>query len=191
MDRRDFFKFSANKAKQVAVKGADSRVRKRAAHWIRPPFALDELEFLLACTRCSACSEACPHHVIFNLPSRLGVEVVGTPAMDLLNTACQLCDDWPCVMACEPRALKREADEASLPRLALAEIDTATCLPYNGPECGACKDSCPVDGAMRWQMEKPMIVTELCVGCSLCREACIVEPKAIKLHSLYEEQPSA
>jgi len=190
MDRREFFKFSARKAKQVAVKGADARARKRAAHWIRPPFALPELEFLLACTRCSECIEACPHDVVFGLASRLGAEVVGTPALDLLNTACQLCEDWPCVSACEPKALRRDEDDEVLPRLALAEIDTATCLPYSGPECGACKDSCPVDDAMSWEMEKPAISAEHCIGCGLCRAACILEPKAIKLRSIYKEEHS-
>lgn len=187
MDRREFFKFTVNKAKQAAVKGADSRARKRAAHWLRPPYALDELEFLLACTRCGDCIEACPHSVIFKLSARLGAEVAATPALDLLNTACHLCEDWPCVSACEPQALLRKDDEPGLPRLALAEIDTTACLPYSGPECGACKDSCPVDGAMTWLMEQPRIEQALCTGCGLCREACIVEPKAIRLSSLYKE----
>jgi ferredoxin-type protein NapG len=190
MERRDFFRFTVKKARQVAVKGVDSRARKRASHWIRPPYAIDELEFLLACTRCAACIEACPHDVIFALPSRLGAEVVGTPAMDLLNKGCQLCHDWPCVTACEPKALQRDAENDSLPRLALAEIDTSRCLPYSGPECGACKDVCPVEQAMLWQMERPSISAEYCIGCALCRVACIVEPKAINLHSLYEEAAS-
>ncbi len=187
MDRRAFFKTIVDKTAKTAVKVADSHVSSQASHWIRPPYALDELEFLLACTRCDKCIEACPHNVIFKLPGRLGAQVIGTPAMDLLNKACHLCEDWPCVEACEPKALifpERESDGAkSLPHIAHAEINTQTCLPYLGPECGACESSCPVPGALKWDMTRPYIDPELCTGCGLCREACIVEPKAVMIYS--------
>ena len=85
MDRRDFFRRSFGKAAEVVVKEADAKVKKRAAHWIRPPFAISELEFLLACTRCDACISVCPHDVIFRLPARLGADVVNSPALDLFK----------------------------------------------------------------------------------------------------------
>ncbi|MEN8167856.1 MAG: 4Fe-4S dicluster domain-containing protein [Pseudomonadota bacterium] len=189
MDRRAFFRRGLDKAAKAAVKHADARVSRYAKHWIRPPFALAELEFLLACTRCDDCIDACPHQLIFPLPARLGAQVVGTPALDLLNKGCQLCEDWPCVAACEPGALKRpaEQDESGIepPRLAFAWIDTQRCLPYSGPECGACAASCSVPGAMVWEGERPRIDPDLCVGCALCREHCIVEPKAVEIRSLH------
>lgn len=192
MDRRAFFRKALNKTQERVVKQVDARVNQRAAHWIRPPFALDELEFLLACERCDACIEACPHQVIFALPIRLGAQVVGTPALDLQNKGCHLCDDWPCVSACEADALKLpviEDERVPLrPRLALAWIDTETCLPYSGPECGACADSCPVPAALVWRQQKPSIDREICIGCALCREVCVVEPKAIKVASRYRCQ---
>ena len=190
MDRRSFFKASFNGIAKSAVQVADQHVKQRAEHWIRPPYALDELDFLLACTRCDKCIEACPHDVIFKLPVRLGAQVAGTPALDLLNKACHLCDHWPCVDACEPGALQypqpteAEEDSRELPVMAHAEINTRTCLPYNGPECGACANSCPVPGALLWNMEKPHIDHEKCTGCGLCREACVVSPKAIIIQSL-------
>ena len=195
MDRREFFKAGLQKATKTAVQIADETVAQRASHWLRPPFAQAELEFLLACTRCDKCIEACPHDVIFNLPARLGAQVAGTPAMDILNKGCHLCDDWPCVNACEPKALQLpvlDEDVAPpLPKLAYAEINTSSCLPYQGPECGACKPACPVPGAMTWDREKPQINPEFCTGCGLCREACIVEPKAVNISSLYSEYQEA
>ncbi len=189
MDRREFFRQGANKVAKVAVKGVENRARKKAAHWIRPPYAINELDFLLACTRCAKCTEACPHETIFPLPVRLGAEVVNTPALDLLNHACHLCTDWPCVTACEPQALQfpvaEENEPVPLPRLAQVSIDTATCLPYSGPECGACRAACPIDNALQWQMEKPTINTASCTGCALCHDACITSPKAIKISSLH------
>lgn len=188
MDRRAFFRKGVDKAAEMVVKRADARVSRRALRWVRPPYALNELEFLLTCTRCSACVEACPHEVVFPLPVRLGAQVVGTPALDLLNKACHLCEDWPCVASCESGALVRhdgaEKVSAAPPRLATASINTRSCLPYSGPECGACASSCPIPGAMVWEMEKPHIDPELCVGCALCRTSCIVEPKAIEIHSI-------
>ena len=190
MERREFFRHGMRKVSEAVVKQADARVSQRAAHWIRPPYALNELEFLLACNRCGDCIEACPHQVIFPLAARLGPEVAATPALDLLHKGCHLCADWPCVTVCEPGALQIPAEsdtEASLPRLAVARIDTATCLPYNGPECGACASSCPVTGALLWEGEKPRIDMAVCSGCGLCREACILEPKAITIQSLYRQ----
>lgn len=188
MDRRDFFRQSFGKAAEIAVKEADSKVKQRASHWIRPPFAIAELEFLLACTRCDACIAACPHGVIFPLAPRLGAAVTSTPALDLLKKGCHLCEDWPCVKVCETGALKipdYSVTERVVPgKMALAEINTALCLPYSGPECGACDGMCPIPGALVFKNEKPEINQVLCVGCALCREACIVEDKAINVVSL-------
>lgn len=190
--RRAFFRRAAGKAAEHAVGEVEARLEARAAQWIRPPWALPELEFLLACTRCEACITACPQQVIFNLPASYGLDVASTPALDLLNKACLLCEDWPCVTACEPGALRLPEQTASdsplpPPRLARASIDTAACLPYLGPECGACAGSCPVPGALSWSMTRPSIDMALCVGCGLCRQSCITDPRAVRLISLCEK----
>lgn len=182
MDRRDFLRRGLGKVTETAVRHVDEKVAQRV-NWIRPPFALPELEFLLACTRCNQCLEACPHEVIFPLAVRLGADVVGTPALDLINKACYMCDDWPCVQVCEPKALQLPVGEEhkSWPKLARLVINTETCLPYLGPECGACRDACPVPEAMYWKNERPVINEDLCTGCGLCREACVLEPKAMTI----------
>lgn len=185
MDRRGFFRNALRKTSQKAVELADARAKKRARQWIRPPYAINELEFLLTCSRCGACIEACPHDVIFSLKPALGAEVAGTPAMDLVNRACQLCGDWPCVSCCEPHALMYPKTETSdeqgmpAPRLSHLSVDTSRCLPYLGPECGACEGSCPVEGALTWDMYRPVIVDDLCLGCAQCRHACVMVPSAI------------
>ncbi len=189
------------------------RAEAAAARWIRPPFAAPELEFLLACTRCSACLEACPHGVLFRLPSRVGALAAGTPALDLLNRACHLCAHWPCVTACgeaggedaDPAALRpldlrwkgggepgapsgyvpvEPAEEKSPflpPPFARLHVDRSRCLPWSGPECGACADACPIPGALRWEGTRPDIDPGRCVGCGLCREACILDPPAVRV----------
>jgi ferredoxin-type protein NapG len=189
MDRRQFFQNALQKAAKTVVEHGDARVTARASRWIRPPYAITELDFLLTCTRCSDCINACPHAVIFPLAARCGAQVAGTPALDLLHKGCHLCADWPCVNACKTGALQRppesKASEPSWPLLARVNINTATCLPYQGPECGVCVAVCPVPGALRLAQERPVIDDTLCTGCALCREACIVELKSIDVISLY------
>ena len=189
MDRRGFFKTGMDKVSRVVVQEMDDKASAMAAHWIRPPYALNELEFLLTCTRCDKCLQACPYDVIFLLPARLGAKVAGTPALDLRNKGCHLCQDWPCVQVCEPGALQsaepEDGEERKLPRLAGVSINTGVCLPYSGPECGACASSCPVPGALIWDGVRPHIDADRCSGCGLCREACITEPRAVDIHSLY------
>jgi ferredoxin-type protein NapG len=189
-DRRAFLRSGTRKVAEGVVDQVSKHVRDRTKHWIRPPYALDELEFLAACTRCGECIDACPYDVIFLLSSRLGAMVINTPALDLVNKGCHLCADWPCVTACKPGALKtplKNSDETvPLPKLAEANIDPRACLPYLGPECGACASSCPVAGALAWHAGKPIIDSTQCTGCGLCREACIVDPRAINISSLYK-----
>ncbi len=203
MKRRDLFRLGAQKTAQAVLGIADKRAAARAKNWIRPPYALQELDFLLACTRCDKCIEACPHELLFTLPPRLGLQVADTPAMDLLNHGCHLCEDWPCVTICEPKALKfPDSDFAEpgegkeppkknppppppLPKLARVTINEKACLPYFGPECGACGPVCPVPGAIAWDDgTKPRIVHEICTGCALCRDVCVVQPKAVNIASI-------
>lgn len=206
MDRRNFFRSALNKGGKAAVKVADAQIKKQATRWIRPPFAIDELDFILACTRCSDCVDACPHEVIFSLSARLGAKFAGTPALDLLNKGCHLCEDWPCVTVCKANALRLPIDDDNTttddkttineleetgksnqptpPRLAKVTINEGACLPYSGPECGACFSCCPIPGALASDMSKPIINSTLCCGCGLCRENCIVDPKAITVATI-------
>lgn len=229
MDRRGFIRYGFGKAAQVGAEVIEQRVAQKARGWVRPPFAGDELDFLLKCTRCGDCIDACPHQVIFPLPVNRGPEVAATPALDILNRGCHLCSDWPCVTACgekalafpvqedcssetiysetidtetiDPQIIEGERNTAErddintysieiqpvaedCPPMAVATINKTACMPHSGPECGACKGSCPVPGALVWQDEKPDIITVNCVGCGLCREACIVSPKAVDIRAL-------
>jgi len=207
MDRRNFFRSALSKSGKRVIRAVDASVNKQASRWIRPPFAINELEFILVCTRCTACIEACPHQVIFSLAATTGAKFVGTPALDLSNKGCHLCKDWPCVNACEANALvlpdttgdSPEVNESGtkttpaentsddhqwVPKLAKVTINEQTCLPYSGPECGACFNSCPITGALTVDIFRPVIDQALCSGCGLCRENCIIDPKAINISSI-------
>ena len=176
MDRREFFKFGASKAIDTVSEAVNKKMSELDINWIRPPFALPENDFVETCTKCDECLKVCPPNILFKLADN-------TPAMDLSIRGCQMCKDWPCVSVCEPGALIRDADNLEeLPKFAAVTINEDTCLPYQGPECGACAHACPVPNALTWEKSiKPVIDPELCTGCALCREACIVEPKAVNI----------
>jgi ferredoxin-type protein NapG len=188
MERRQFFRLGMDKALKAVVHLVDSTVSRQAGRWFRPPYAMPEMGFLLACTRCDKCIQACPHEVLFPLPMEMGVQVGATPAMDLLNHGCHLCAEWPCVRVCEAAALQLpEGQPPPLPRLAQVSIDAGVCLPYRGPECGACGSVCPVPGALRWEGHRPTVVKGVCVGCALCLEACPTLPKSVLVQPLCGE----
>ena len=232
ISRRSFFKRSLGKATELGTQIIEEKVAQKAKNWIRPPFAIAELDFILACNRCGDCTTACPYDVVFPLPATKGIDVAGTPAMDILNKGCHLCTDWPCVTACETDALNFsygklvdvEADSESeaeseettaidtttslvksddetgiiktakplatmplateCPSMAKAKINTKECMPYSGPECGACRGSCPIPNTLTWSNEKPSINQETCIGCGLCREACITSPKSVDIRTV-------
>ena len=141
--------------------------------WPRPPGALDEASCLAACTRCDACIVACPHGAIGKLPEG---PTAGSPAMNPNVAPCHLCADTPCIKACEDGALA--PIDATDIFLGLAEIVEARCLPFRGPECGACRSSCPV-GALHTRLGRPSIDPQICNGCGLCRADCPVWDQAI------------
>ena len=73
--------------------------------WLRPPGAVEEKAFLSACTQCTDCQMACPYDSIRRLGPEFGANA-GTPAIIPDESPCYLCEDMPCITACEPGALR-------------------------------------------------------------------------------------
>lgn len=144
---------------------------------VRPPGALREVDFLALCTRCGDCADACPHGTVFTFNEDQG-SLAGTPVLFTEERPCRLCDGFPCVVACEPGALK-QPQPGSI-RLGSARIDEKRCLPFSGPECGACAGLCPTATALTLQRGKPHIDPETCTGCGMCIAACPMSPSAIE-----------
>lgn len=141
---------------------------------LRPPGAIEEAAFLAACTRCTACAEACPHGAIGPAPARFR-EATGTPILNPIDSPCRMCPDRPCVAACEPRALRAELPS----RMGLAMISPVACLAHQGTTCSACVEQCPADGAMAWVNGRPVVNPAACTGCGVCQYVCPAPQNAV------------
>ena len=76
--KRGFLGLGVRRAKEAAAVGAEFALERFADRFTprvqRPPGAIAELEFLIACTRCGECVRACPVGAILTLD-----EVVENP----------------------------------------------------------------------------------------------------------------
>jgi len=145
----------------------------------RPPGAAQERRFLELCTSCGDCGRACPHHAVYTLGASVHPGA-GTPVMLPERRPCHQCEGFACAAACETGALT--VPETPTVRLGRVTLDTSRCLPFLGPECGACARLCPGEvEALRLVVGRPEIDEEACVGCGLCIEACPVEPAALSM----------
>jgi ferredoxin-type protein NapF len=146
--------------------------------YLRPPGAIDEAAFLLTCTRCQECAKVCPGNVIKFLPPTAGA-AVGTPYIDPLDKACDLCGK--CMPVCEPGALLRIADPRQV-RIGTAVLDPSTCWAHQGQICDLCYQRCPYpDEAIRLVAGRPEILPDLCTGCGQCAYVCVSMPVSIRI----------
>lgn len=145
---------------------------------VRPPGAVREGDFLSLCTRCGDCAQACPYGTVFLFDGEQGA-LAKTPVLFVNERPCRHCDGYPCAAACETGALR--VPQKGHPRLGGARIVEERCLPYKGPECGACAGLCPGTQALTLRAGRPAIDSAHCTGCGMCIAACPVTPAAIEV----------
>ena len=163
---------------EFKLKPAKGRARRGGSFVQRPPHAVPESEFLAGCTKCDACIQACPPHAIFRAPDSDG-QLAGFPIINSETQPCLMCDDLPCVPACEVGVLRLTADLA----MGLACINPETCLPFNGTVCTACVERCPVEKALTIEAGRPVVHADSCTGCGVCLYVCPGPDETIQLVS--------
>ena len=132
--------------------------------WLRPPGAVTDHEFLERCTKCGDCIDACPHTVIRKLSED------DSPAIFPEERACRLCDDFPCIAACETDALL-PIESLHEVHMGLAMVSSSLCTAGNG--CNACVSQCPMDAlSMDFGKFSVNVDDRRCVGCGLCQYTC-------------------
>jgi len=187
-ERRNFLKqsvWSMGKAvyeyydqQKESPKKAECAPQKFRTDWLRPPGAVEEALFLERCTRCGDCLPACPYGSIKKDPAN------GYPIIFANESPCQLCEDFPCVAACETEALVPLGERAEV-RMGLAVVNPATCTADQG--CRFCISRCPCEAIMvvGYDDAYPTVDQEKCVGCGICEQVCgtVNDKVAIKVYS--------
>ena len=126
---------------------------------LRPPGALDELEFLTKCTRCDKCMRACPENAILKAGPSAGLGL-NTPYLDPRSIPCFLCTTLPCIAECDDEALVWpqlvRADGTVLEgpravRMGTARVKPGLCVTWGDLDrepraCRVCVDRCPYPG---------------------------------------------
>lgn len=156
------------------------QVEEDQRFWLRPPGALVEAEFLVACQRCGKCVEVCPANAIHPLNID-EPQLRGTPFIDPDLSACTICDELLCMRHCPSGALRLVASPNEI-RMGVARVHAEHCLRTSAQPCSLCVDKCPVGDQAIWIAEGGQIeVRDGCVGCGMCQFYCPVRPKAIRV----------
>jgi ferredoxin-type protein NapG len=149
---------------------------KPASHWLRPPGAISEPDFLSCCTRSGECVRICPAQCIRIDPT--GQNGDGAPYIDPDLNACVLCEGLLCTTHCPSGALQPVA--VSSIAMGAAVWHEGTCTRTLGQACTICIDKCPVgSSAIRLTDERIDVITAGCVGCGVCQHECPSSPKSI------------
>ena len=185
LSRAELLRMGLGRAKQsgaiVASYALEEVAGRVTARVQRPPGALPELEFLMACTRCDACIDACPPGALLRLDTRAGL-ASGTPYLDVNNhKPCTACVDTPCSAACPTGALIVEPITEAW--MGTARIDRETCRAWHGQSCRSCFQICPrKDLAVLIDDDgRVFIDPRECIGCGLCVVVCPTRPRSIEV----------
>lgn len=120
---------------------------------IRPPGAVEELDFLARCVKCDQCIRVCPTNVIQPDWFESGIEGLWTPVLNFRVGHCQP-HCTACGYVCPTGAIRRisvpeklglgDFAAAGPVRLGTAHIDVNRCLPHSaGIPCQVCEEVCP------------------------------------------------
>lgn len=146
--------------------------------FFRPPGALMELEFLVMCSRCGDCRDACPESIIKMYGVEHGAKLANTPYINPNESPCTMCGK--CAEVCPTGALSQS--EFSLPQsIGIAQVMKGNCLAHKDVMCDYCVRSCPIEGAITLMEGKPVVNDQNCTGCGICVASCISETKGLNV----------
>ncbi|ABK44608.1 4Fe-4S ferredoxin, iron-sulfur binding domain protein [Magnetococcus marinus MC-1] len=182
-----------------------------SAGLIRPPGALDEVDFLARCIKCEACMRVCPTNVLQPALLEGGFEGIWTP---LLNNQIGYCEHHCvlCGQVCPTAAIrpisvaeKVGAKPFEQPiKLGTAFFDHGRCLPWAmQTPCIVCEEVCPTSPKAIWYkkveipqrngtmiaLKQPYVEPDQCIGCGICENQCPVDDqRAIRVTSVGESR---
>ncbi len=135
------------------VRTSGRTTRDFSSKVIRPPGAVEELEFLKRCIKCDQCVRVCPTNAVQPAWFEGGLEGLWTPILNFRMGHCQF-HCTACSHVCPTGAIQRLSVERKLGlgeftdqgpiRLGTAHIDPGRCLPYSkNTPCVVCEEVCP------------------------------------------------
>ncbi len=162
-------------------------------HVIRPPGAMDEIDFLATCVRCGECLKVCINNALQPLFLDRGLEGMFTPSLVPRLGYCEF-NCTLCSQVCPTGALaKLDLKQKHGFKVGTAFFDTDKCLVYAEKKaCMVCEEHCPTyDKAIKFQtvevldftgsrvtLKQPHVDGTLCIGCGICEHICPVEGTA-------------
>ena len=180
--RRNFLEGTALGATAAVMSKVDYRIKERHPNLIRPPAALPEEEFNIACIRCGECKKACitggiqPTFLEGGVPSLMTPRLI--PSMGYCEEKCNMCSS-----VCPTGAIQKfKIEEKPHIVIGKAKIDRSSCIAWALEEyCLVCDEHCPYQ-AIYWKkidnQRKPFVDLDKCVGCGTCENKCPVQPVA-------------
>ncbi|MFQ5862762.1 MAG: 4Fe-4S dicluster domain-containing protein [Candidatus Brocadiales bacterium] len=172
VQRREFFRETLIQAADALREIAKETAVGSSRRYLRPPGAVEELEFVSLCTRCDECIKVCPHYAIRGANTDSGL-ALGSPIIDPKEQPCMLCEDFPCIKACKEGALVMPERREDV-RMGVAVVDEKACISGDIQFCQSCVIACPFpDEAIYMKDGKPVVSKERCTGCGICEQACM------------------
>jgi ferredoxin-type protein NapF len=145
---------------------------------LRPPWSLEDSDFLEQCIRCNQCADACEENIIKLADG-------GYPELDFSKGECTFCE--ACVNACESQfnqALTQGTGTVKSPALSKHQGLSAfyfdlsideSCLSKQKIACQSCQEVCDSESiSMKWltSIPVPELSLEDCTGCGACVSVC-------------------
>jgi ferredoxin len=174
---------------------------------VRPPGALAEEEFLSKCTRCGECMKVCPTNGIHPAAFEAGLEGLWTPVLKMTIGYCEY-ECTLCTQVCPTGAIRAlTVAEKQRVKIGLAYFDRNRCLPYAyARTCIVCEEHCPTPKKAIWfeeaqvttpagekvTVKQPRVDPELCIGCGICVNKCVIKGQpAVLVSSVGESRNPA
>ncbi len=172
--RRQFLKLSAAGLFAAAVVLGEKTVYAMKKV-LRPPGSISEEAFASVCNRCGRCMKVCPNKALKPMSLENGIELYGTPYIKAREASCCLC--FSCHEVCPTGAIKKVEFEHV--HMGKAVLYKDRCLVWDQNKlCLICMEQCPT-GAIKYDAQnRPVVHTELCVGCGSCEKCCAVKGEA-------------